>query len=71
MMKMAETSLSKLQKRVTKLEKDNAKLRDLLEERKQKQYNAEKELEYYKKNLEKIVNTAVKKSNWRTNERSK
>ena len=30
---MAETSLSKLQNRVTKLEKENAKLRDLLEER--------------------------------------
>ena len=60
-MKMAEISLSKLQKRVTKLEKDNAVLRDLLEERRQKQYNAEKQLEYYKKNLEKIVNTAVKK----------
>ena len=39
-MKMAEISLSKLQKRVTKLEKDNAVLRDLLEERRQKQYNA-------------------------------
>lgn len=68
---MAETSLSKLQKRVTEIEKDNAKLRDLLEDRKQKQRNAEKELEYYRKNLEKIVNAAVKKSNRRITDRSK
>lgn len=33
---MAETSLSKLQKKVTRLEKDNIKLRDLLSNQKEK-----------------------------------
>ena len=59
---MAETSLSKLQKQVAKLEKDNLKLRDLLETQKQKRYNAEKMLNYYKENLDKIVNAAVNKA---------
>ena len=34
---MVETSLSRLQKQVTRLEKDNLKLRELLEDRKTKQ----------------------------------
>lgn len=59
---MAETSLSRLQKRVTKLEKENLKLRELLNERKTKQENAEKSLKYYKDNIEKIVNEAVEKA---------
>ena len=57
-----ETSLSKLQKQVDKLEKENLKLRDLLEERKEKQKVAEDTLKYYKKNIEKIVNDAVEKA---------
>ena len=57
-----ETSLSKLQKQVEHLEKDNLKLRDLLAERKEKQIIAEKSLKYYKENLEKIVTDAVEKA---------
>ena len=57
-----ETSLSKLQKQVDKLEKENLKLRDLLEERKAKQKSAEKSLKHYKDNIEKIINEAVKKA---------
>ena len=37
MISMVETSLSRLQKQVTRLEKDNLKLRELLEDRKTKQ----------------------------------
>ena len=59
---MVETSLSRLQKQVTRLEKDNLRLRELLEDRKTKQENAEKSLKYYKENLEKIVNEAVRKA---------
>ena len=59
---MVETSLSRLQKQVTRLEKDNLKLRELLEDRKTKQKNTEKSLKYYKENLEKIVNEAVRKA---------
>lgn len=59
---MVETSLSRLQKQITRLEKDNLRLRELLEERKTKQENAEKSLKYYKENLEKIVNEAVRKA---------
>ena len=57
-----ETSLSKLQKQVDKLEKENLKLRDLLAERKEKQKLAEINLKYYKDNIEKIINEAVKKA---------
>ena len=57
-----ETSLSKLQKQVDKLEKENLKLRDLLAERKEKQKLAEINLKHYKDNIEKIINEAVKKS---------
>ena len=57
-----ETSISKLQKRVEKLEKENLKLRDLLEERKLKQKNAERSLKYYKENIEKIITAAVEKA---------
>ena len=63
-----ETSLSKLQKQVAKLEKENLKLRDLLEERKEKQKLAEINLKYYKENIEKIISEAVKKA---TNEMMK
>lgn len=59
---MVETSLSRLQKQVTRLEKDNLKLRELLEDRKTKQENTEKSLKYYKENLEKIANEAVRKA---------
>lgn len=59
---MVETSLSRLQKQVTRLEKDNLRLRELLEDRKTKQENTEKSLKYYKENLEKIVNEAVRKA---------
>lgn len=59
---MVETSLSRLQKQVTRLEKDNLKLRELLEDRKIKQENTEKSLKYYKENLEKIANEAVRKA---------
>lgn len=59
---MTETSLSKLQNKVTKLEKDNMRLRDLLAERKEKQTLVENELKYYKDNLEKIVAAAVNKA---------
>lgn len=45
---MVETSLSRLQKQVIRLEKDNLRLRELLEDRKTKQENAEKSLKYYK-----------------------
>ena len=57
-----ETSLGKLQKQVAKLEKENIKLKDLLEERKEKQKLAEINLKYYKENIEKIINEAVKKA---------
>ena len=57
-----ETSLSKLQKQVEQLEKENLKLRDLLAERKEKQRLAEVSLKYYKENLEKIVTDAVEKA---------
>ena len=57
-----ETSLSKLQKQVDKLEKENLKLRDLMAERKEKQKLAEINLKYYKDNIEKIINEAVKKA---------
>ena len=57
-----ETSLSKLQKKVAQLEKENLKLRDLLAERKEKQRLAEESLKYYKENLEKIVTDAVEKA---------
>ena len=57
-----ETSISKLQKQVDKLEKENLKLRDLLAERKEKQNLAENNLKYYKENIEKIINEAVKKA---------
>ncbi len=59
---MTETSLSKLQKQVDKLQKENLKLRDLLEERKEKQHNAEMSLKYYQENLEIIVEQAIKKA---------
>ena len=49
-----ETSLSKLQKKVAQLEKENLKLRDLLAERKEKQRLAEESLKYYKENLENL-----------------
>lgn len=52
-------SIAKLQNDVIKLEKENIKLRDLLDERKEKQKSAEKMLEYYKTNLNKIVSKAV------------
>ena len=57
-----ETSISKLQKQVDKLEKENLKLRDLLAERKEKQKYVEESLKYYKKNIEKIINDAVEKA---------
>ena len=63
-----ETSLSKLQKQVDKLEKENLKLRDLMAERKEKQKLAEINLKHYKENIEKIINEAVKKA---TNEMMK
>lgn len=59
---MAETSISKLQNQVIKLEKECTKLRDLLDERKEKQRAAEKSLKYYQNNLEKIVEEAVNKA---------
>ena len=59
---MAETALARLQKQVEKLEKENLKLRDLIEERKGKQHLAERTLKYYKENIEKIVNEAVRKA---------
>lgn len=59
---MAETSLSKLQKQVIKLEQDNLKLRDLLENQKARRKESEKALKYYKENIEKIVNAAVNKA---------
>ena len=59
---MAQTSLSRLQNLIIKLEKENVKLRDLLNERKEKQENAENQLYYYKKNIETIVKNAVNKA---------
>lgn len=59
---MAQTSLSKLQNKVTKLEKENLKLKDLLSERREKQTNVEKMLKYYQDNLNKIVADAVNKA---------
>ena len=57
-----ETSLSKLQSKVTKLETENLKLRDLLNDRKMKQINAEVQLKYYKNNLEKLITKEVDKA---------
>ena len=59
---MAETTLARLQKQVEKLEKENLKLRESIEERKEKQHLAERSLKYYKENIEKIVNEAVRKA---------
>ena len=53
-----ETSLSKLQKQVSKLEKENLKLRDSLAERIEKQKITERLLKYYKENIEKTITEA-------------
>ena len=57
-----ETSLSKLQKQVSKLEKENLKLRDSLAERIEKQRITERLLKYYKENIEKTITDAVQKA---------
>lgn len=59
-----ETSLSKLQKQVIKLEKENLKLREMLAHQKENNNNLRSMLKYYQKNIEerisKAVSTAVK-----------
>lgn len=59
---MAETSISKLQKEVEKLGKQVIKLQDCLATQKAEKVNVQKQLKYYKENLEKIVATAVEKA---------
>lgn len=55
-----ETSLSKLQKQVTKLEKDNLKLRELLEHQKENNNNLKSQLRYLEKNMEDKIKKALK-----------
>ena len=54
-----ETSLSKLQKQVTKLEKDNLKLRELLEHQKENNNNLKSQLRYLEKNMENKIKKAL------------
>ena len=54
-----ETSLSKLQKQVTKLEKDNLKLRELLEHQKENNNNLKSQLRYLEKNMEDKIKKAL------------
>lgn len=59
---MTETSLSKLQKQVTKLEKENLKLRDLLANQKEKNKNLLKDMKYLENNIESKIQRAVEKA---------
>ena len=57
-----ETTLSKLQKICEKQEKQIIRLQESLEHQKEEKRNAQKQLKYYKDNLEKIVEKAVNKA---------
>ena len=56
---MVETSLSKLQKEVTRLEKDNIKLRDLLAAQKEKNITLKKTIKNLEKNMESKIEKAI------------
>lgn len=58
-----ETSLSKLQKVTISQEKRIIKLQDCLEEQKRQKIEAQKMLQYYKDNTEKMLEQAVNKAN--------
>lgn len=57
---MSETSLSKLQNKVTKLEKENLKLREFLANQKEKNVALQKQIKYMESNIDKKVKIAVK-----------
>ena len=50
-----ETSLSKLQNQVDKLQKENTKLRDLLNAQKGKNKNLQKQIKYMEKTMEENI----------------
>ena len=56
-----ETSLSKLQNQVDKLQKENTKLRDLLNAQKEKNKNLQKQIKYMEKTMEEKITKAIEK----------
>ena len=56
-----ETSLSKLQNQVDKLQKENTKLRDLLNAQKGKNKNLQKQIKYMEKTMEEKITKAIEK----------
>lgn len=59
---MVETSLSKLQKQVSRQEKQIIKLQDCLATQKEEKRKIQHQLKYFKENVEKIVASAVNKA---------